>query len=90
MASTYSPFKSLRFLAQPGVDFTGGEFVMTPRMQSPPELVPLEQGDAVAFAVNLRPVQGARGTYRVKMRHGVSRLRSGPRHTLGIIFHDAA
>jgi hypothetical protein len=87
------PLQVAVLLAQPAVDFTGGEFVMTeqrPRMQSRPEIVPLEQGDAVAFAVNLRPVQGARGTYRVKMKHGVSRLRSGQRHTLGIIFHDAA
>jgi uncharacterized protein len=87
------PIQVAILLDRPGVDFTGGEFVMTeqrPRMQSRPEIVPLEQGDAVAFAVNLRPVQGARGIYRVKMRHGVSRLRSGQRHTLGIIFHDAA
>jgi hypothetical protein len=87
------PIQVAALLAQPGVDFTGGEFVMTeqrPRMQSRPEIVPLEQGDAVAFAVNLRPVRGTRGTYRVKMRHGVSRLRSGERHALGIIFHDAA
>jgi hypothetical protein len=59
-------------------------------MQSRAEVVPLEQGDAVVFAVNYRPLQGARGTYRVKLRHGVSRVRSGQRHTLGIIFHDAA
>jgi uncharacterized protein len=87
------PIQVAILLARPGVDFTGGEFVMTeqrPRMQSRPEIVALEQGDAVAFAVNLRPVRGTRGTYRVKMRHGVSRLRSGRRHTLGIIFHDAA
>jgi uncharacterized protein len=87
------PIQVAALLARPGVDFAGGEFVMTeqrPRMQSRPEIVPLEQGDAVAFAVNLRPVQGTRRTYRVKMRHGVSRLRSGQRHTLGIIFHDAA
>lgn len=87
------PIQIAALLAQPGVDFTGGEFVMTeqrPRMQSRPEIVPLKQGDAVAFAVNLRPVQGTRGIYRVKMKHGVSRLRSGQRHTLGIIFHDAA
>jgi uncharacterized protein len=87
------PIQVAILLARPGVDFTGGEFVMTeqrPRMQSRPEIVPLEQGDAVAFAVNLRPVHGTRGIYRVKMRHGVSRLRSGRRHTLGIIFHDAA
>jgi uncharacterized protein len=74
-------------------DFTGGEFVLTeqrPRMQSRVEVVPLAQGQAVVFAVNERPVRGARGDYRVKMRHGVSRVRSGTRHTLGIIFHDAA
>ena len=79
-------------LSQPGKDFTGGEFVLTeqrPRMQSRPEVVPLHQGDAVAFAVHHRPVQGTRGTYRVNLRHGVSRVRSGHRHTLGIIFHDA-
>jgi len=79
-------------LSEPGADFTGGEFVMTeqrPRMQSRPEVVPLRKGDAVVFAVHHRPVQGARGPYRVTMRHGVSRLRSGQRHTVGIIFHDA-
>ena len=74
-------------------DFAGGEFVLTeqrPRMQSRPEVVPLHQGDAVIFAVQHRPVQGSRGVYRVNMRHGVSRVRRGRRHTLGIIFHDAA
>jgi hypothetical protein len=74
-------------------DFEGGEFVLTeqrPRMQSRPEVVPLHQGDAVIFAVQHRPVQGARGVYRVSMRHGVSRVRRGRRQTLGIIFHDAA
>jgi len=74
-------------------DFAGGEFVLTeqrPRMQSRPEVVPLRQGDAVVFAVQHRPVQGSRGAYRVNMRHGVSRVRSGHRQTLGIIFHDAA
>jgi hypothetical protein len=74
-------------------DFTGGEFVLTeqrPRMQSRAEVVPLAQGDAVIFPVHHRPVHGARGVYRVNMRHGVSRLRSGERYTLGIIFHDAA
>jgi hypothetical protein len=79
-------------LSQPGIDFTGGEFVLTeqrPRMQSRVEAVPLQQGDAVVFAVNSRPVQGTKGVYRVNMRHGVSRIRSGQRHTLGIIFHDA-
>ena len=73
-------------------DFTGGEFVLTeqrPRMQSRATVVPLSQGDGVVFAVNHRPVQGTRGAYRVTMRHGVSTLRSGARHTLGIIFHDA-
>ena len=79
-------------LSEPGVDFTGGEFVLTeqrPRMQSRAEVVPLAKGDAVVFAVSDRPVAGSRGDYRVKMRHGVSRVRSGHRHTLGIIFHDA-
>ncbi len=79
-------------LSKPGHDFTGGEFVLTeqrPRMQSRPEVVPLRQGDAVIFAVHHRPVQGTRGTYRVNLRHGVSRVRSGNRHTLGVIFHDA-
>lgn len=80
-------------LSRPGQDFTGGEFVLTeqrPRMQSRAEVVPLGQGDAVVFAVSSRPRRGARGDYRVTMRHGVSRLRSGARHTLGIIFNDAA
>ncbi len=74
-------------------DFTGGEFVLTeqrPRMQSRPEVVPLEQGDAVIFPVRERPVKGSRGWHRVNMRHGVSRLRSGERFTLGVIFHDAS
>jgi len=86
------PIQVAILLSEPGEDFTGGEFVLTeqrPRMQSRAEVVPLRQGDAVAFAVHNRPVQGSRGTYRVNMRHGVSRLRSGQRHTLGIIFHDA-
>ncbi|MDF2695759.1 MAG: proline hydroxylase [Labilithrix sp.] len=86
------PLQVAILLASPGEDFTGGEFVLTeqrPRMQSRPEVVPLRQGDAVAFAVHHRPVQGTRGVYRVNMRHGVSRIRSGRRHTLGIIFHDA-
>ncbi|MGH6870135.1 MAG: 2OG-Fe(II) oxygenase [Rhizomicrobium sp.] len=86
------PLQVAILLSRPGEDFTGGEFVLSerrPRMQSRAEVVPLRQGDAVVFAVNERPVQGARGTYRVKMRHGVSRLRSGLRQTLGIIFHDA-
>jgi hypothetical protein len=86
------PIQVAILLSEPGEDFSGGEFVLTeqrPRMQSRPEVVPLRQGDAVAFAVHHRPVQGARGTYRVNLRHGVSRLGSGRRHTLGIIFHDA-
>ena len=80
-------------LSRPGEDFTGGEFVLVeqrPRMQSRPHVVPLAQGDAVIFAVNTRPAEGARGTYRLKLRHGVSEIRSGKRRTLGIIFHDAA
>lgn len=79
-------------LSEPGRDFTGGEFVLTeqrPRMQSRAEVVPLRRGDAVAFAVHNRPVQGTKGNYRVNLRHGVSRVRSGHRHTVGIIFHDA-
>jgi uncharacterized protein len=87
------PLQFAILLSRPGSHFTGGEFVLTeqrPRMQSRPEVVPLEQGDAVVFAVHQRPVRGARGVYRVKHRHGVSRVRSGHRHTLGIIFHDAA
>jgi uncharacterized protein len=86
------PLQVAILLSEPGRDFTGGEFVLTeqrPRMQSRPEVVPLAQGDAVAFAVHHRPVQGTRGFYRVNLRHGVSRLRSGQRHTLGVIFHDA-
>src|SRR4249920_3236841 len=86
------PLQVAILLSEPGRDFSGGEFVMTeqrPRMQSRAEVVPLAQGDAVVFAVHHRPVQGTRGTYRVNMRHGVSRLRSGQRHTLGVIFHDA-
>ena len=86
------PIQVTILLSEPGRDFTGGEFVLTeqgPRMQSRPEVVPLRQGDAVAFAVHHRPVQGTRGVYRVNLRHGVSRLRSGHRHTAGIIFHDA-
>ena len=86
------PLQVAVLLSEPGRDHTGGEFVLTeqrPRMQSRPEVVPLRQGDAVAFAVHHRPVQGTRGVYRVNMRHGVSRVRSGRRHTLGIIFHDA-
>jgi uncharacterized protein len=86
------PLQLTILLTRPGVDFAGGEFVLTeqrPRMQSRVEVVALAQGEAVIFPVHHRPVQGARGTYRVNMRHGVSRLRSGQRHTLGIIFHDA-
>ena len=87
------PLQVAILLSEPGNDFSGGEFVLTeqrPRRQSRVEVVPLCQGDAVAFAVHDRPLQGTRGTYRVKMRHGVSRLRTGNRHTLGIIFHDAS
>src|SRR5262249_26747876 len=86
------PLQVTVLLSRPGTDFTGGEFVLTeqrPRMQSRAEVVPLVQGEGVIFPVHHRPVKGARGSYRVNMRHGVSRLRSGRRHTLGIIFHDA-
>jgi hypothetical protein len=86
------PLQVAILLSEPGRDFAGGEFVLTeqrPRMQSRPEVVPLRQGDAVVFAVHHRPVQGTRGFYRVNLRHGVSRVRSGHRHTLGVIFHDA-
>jgi hypothetical protein len=86
------PLQITLLLSRPEEDFTGGEFVLTeqrPRMQSRAEVVPLAQGQAVIFPVHHRPVRGTRGTYRVNMRHGVSRLRSGRRHTLGIIFHDA-
>jgi uncharacterized protein len=87
------PLQLTVLLSEPGRDFEGGEFVMTeqrPRMQSRPQVVSLRQGDAVVFAVHQRPVQGTRGWYRVNLRHGVSRVRSGHRHTAGIIFHDAA
>ena len=87
------PLQLAVLLSRPQDEFTGGEFVLTeqrPRMQSRAEVVPLAQGDAVLFPVALRPVNGTRGSYRVNMRHGVSRLRSGMRHTLGIIFHDAS
>jgi uncharacterized protein len=87
------PLQVAVLLSQPGSDFTGGEFVLTeqrPRMQSRVMVPPLAQGDGLVFAVNSRPVKGTRGDYQVKMRHGVSRLHSGQRHTLGIIFHDAA
>jgi hypothetical protein len=86
------PLQIAILLSEPGRDFTGGEFVMTeqrPRMQSRVEVVPLQRGDGVLFAVNQRPVQGSRGTYRVTMRHGVSRIRSGHRQTAGMVFHDA-
>ena len=86
------PLQLAVLLSEPGRDFTGGEFVMTeqrPRMQSRPMVVPLRQGDGVVFAVHHRPVKGTRGMYRVNLRHGVSRVVSGQRHTVGIIFHDA-
>jgi hypothetical protein len=86
------PLQMAVLLSQPGRDFQGGEFVLTeqrPRMQSRAEVVPLRQGDAVVFAVHQRPVHGTRGVYRVNLRHGVSRVRSGRRHTLGVVFHDA-
>jgi hypothetical protein len=86
------PLQVAILLSAPGQDFKGGEFVLTeqrPRMQTRPAVVPLAKGDAVVFAVNHRPHKGARGDYRVAMRHGVSKLRDGHRHTLGIIFHDA-
>jgi len=86
------PLQVAILLSEPSRDFTGGEFVLTelrPRMQSRAEVVPLRQGDAVVFAVHHRPVQGTRGFYRVTMRHGVSRIRSGRRFTAGVIFHDA-
>jgi hypothetical protein len=87
------PLQMAVLLSQPGKDFTGGEFVLTeqrPRQQSRVCVAPLMQGDAVTFAVNERPVRGSRGFHRVRMRHGVSVLRGGQRHTLGIILHDAA
>jgi len=86
------PLQATLLLSRPDADFSGGEFVLTeqrPRMQSRAEVVPLRQGELVIFPVHHRPVQGTRGTYRVKMRHGVSRLHRGRRHTLGVIFHDA-
>jgi len=86
------PLQIAVLLSEPGKDFTGGEFVMNeqrPRMQSRPMVVPLRKGDGVVFAVNHRPVQGKKSVYRVNLRHGVSRLQSGSRYTLGIIFHDA-
>ena len=87
------PLQLTILLSEPHADFTGGEFVITeqrPRMQSRPEVVPLHRGDAVVFAVNQRPVGGRRGVYRVTLRHGVSRVRSGHRQAAGIMFHDAA
>ena len=87
------PLQLAILLSEPDRDFTGGEFVLTeqrPRMQSRPIVVPLQKGDGVVFAVSHRPVHGRKGWYKVNLRHGVSRLRSGSRHTLGIIFHDAA
>jgi hypothetical protein len=87
------PLQITALLSEPGRDFQGGEFVITeqrPRMQTRPAVVPLGKGDAVIFAVNSRPVRGSRGDYRVILRHGVSKLRAGRRHTLGIIFHDAS
>jgi hypothetical protein len=86
------PLQMAVLLSEPSEDFEGGEFVLTeqrPRMQSRADVVPLRRGDAVVFAVHHRPVDGSRGTYRVNLRHGVSRVRSGRRHTLGIVFHDA-
>jgi len=86
------PLQVAVLLSQPDQDFTGGEFVLTeqrPRMQSRAEVVPLRQGSAVVFPVHHRPVKGTRGDYRMNMRHGVSRIRSGERYTLGLIFHDA-
>jgi len=87
------PLQLTILLSEPQRDFTGGEFVLTeqrPRMQSRAEVVPMGKADAVVFAVNERPVRGSRGVYRVRLRHGVSRVRAGRRHTAGIIFHDAA
>lgn len=90
---TVFPIQVAFLLSEPGRDFTGGELVLVeqrPRMQSRAEVIALGQGEGVIFAVNERPVAGARGDYRVKIRHGVSRVRGGRRHTLGVIFHDAA
>ena len=86
------PLQVVLLLSQPGRDFEGGEFVMTeqrPRMQSRAMVLPLRQGDVAVIAVHHRPVQGTRGVYRVNLRHGVSQVRRGQRHTAGIIFHDA-
>jgi hypothetical protein len=87
------PLQVACLLSEPGIDFSGGEFVLVeqhPRMQSRPHVVPLRQGEAVIFAVHHRPVQGTRGVYRVNLRHGVSTLKHGQRYTAGVIFHDAA
>jgi hypothetical protein len=87
------PFQVLTVLSRPGADFSGGEFLLVtqqPRAQSIGEVVQLERGEMLIFTNQRRPVAGARGDYRVKVRHGVSRVRSGTRHTLGLIFHDAA
>jgi hypothetical protein len=87
------PIQLVVLLSSPGKEFSGGEFVMTeqrPRMQSRAEVVPLGIGEGALFTVRDRPRRGARGDYRVRMRHGVSRIRSGERYTLGVIFHDAA
>jgi hypothetical protein len=87
------PLQVVLLLSEPGRDFEGGEFVMTEqrlRLQSRPLVLPLRQGDAAVIAVHHRPVRGTRGVYRANLRHGVSRVRSGQRHTAGIIFHDAA
>ena len=87
------PLQLAVLLSEPATDFSGGEFVLTeqrPRMQTRAAVVPLTKGDAVVFAVNSRPVRGTRGDYRVKLRHGVSKITAGHRHTLGIIFHDAS
>jgi uncharacterized protein len=86
------PFQALIVLSRPGRDFTGGEFLLVtqqPRAQSVGEAISLEQGQVLIFPNRQRPAEGARGWYRVNVRHGVSRVRSGTRHTLGIIFHDA-
>lgn len=88
----FFPFQMAILLSQPGRDFSGGEFILVeqrPRLQSRPEVVPLQQGEAAIFAVQHRPVEGTRGPYRVNLRHGVSRVRSGERYTTGLIFHDA-
>ena len=87
------PLQVIVLLSAPGRDFEGGELVLTeqrPRMQSRPSVLPLACGDAAIIAVHHRPVQGTRGVYKVNLRHGVSKIRSGQRQTLGVIFHDAA